>query len=191
MRTCLSLMMIALLALPALAGTITESRSKVEFPASITVEEATLHACGTGLRMKAIFKVYAACFYAEEGAHFGKDRFNVAINGDFSKRIVMQFLRKVGGEKIGAAFAEGIRKSLPEGHDEAVNHFAGLFTEKLRKGDQIVLTYIPGKGLHAEQAGVSLGDCTDSDVIAAIWATWFGSQPVGEDLKQGLLSELK
>ena len=37
------------------------------------------------------------------------------------------------------------------------------------------------------QAGVELGEISDGAVIAAVWATWFGEDPVGKDLKRGLV----
>ena len=39
----------------------------------------------------------------------------------------------------------------------------------------------------ADQAGVRLGMVDDPMLIAAIWATWFGEDPISEDLKKGLV----
>lgn len=188
----LLILAIALTMGTASADVIVESDSGEEFPAALTWNDpgggdsVALRATGTGLRKKAIFKVYAACFYVNTDAELGEDPFAALIEGDFEKSITMRFLRKVGGEKIMGAFREGIRKTLPEGHDEAVDAFAGFFDEKIQKGAELELRYLPGKGLSSYRDGRPLGTIDDPAVIAAIWATWFGDQPISDDLKQGL-----
>ncbi|MDP6417936.1 MAG: chalcone isomerase family protein [Candidatus Krumholzibacteria bacterium] len=175
----------------ALGATVTEPHSKTGFPASIELGEGDsavqLDALGTGLRKKSIIKVYAACFYIARGQELGEDRAADAIHGDFAKRIDMYFLRKVGGAKIAGGFRDGVHKSL-DGHDEALEAFCAMFTGKVQKHESIVLEYLPGRGLEAYQGGKSLGLVTDMDLIAALWATWFGADPVGEELKKGLLA---
>ncbi len=190
MRILVLVMAIFLLAPAAWTDTVIEKSSKTEFPATIALAgsggEIELKALGTGLRKKAIFKVYAGCFYVAEGADMGDDPAAAAIGGDFAKCIDMHFLRDVGGDKIAGAFRDGIRKSL-DGHDEAVEAFCGLFTAEVKKGESIVLSYMPGAGLLARQAGETLGGLEDAEVIAALWATWFGDDPISDDLKEGML----
>ncbi len=190
MRILVIVMAMFLLAPAAWTDTVVEKSSKTEFPATITLAgsdgELKLEALGTGLRKKAIFKVYAGCFYVAEGAELGDDPAAAAIKGDFAKHIDMHFLRDVGGDKIAGAFRDGIRKTL-EGHDEAVEAFCGLFTAEVKKGESIVLSYMPGAGLLAKQAGKELGRLDEVHVIAALWATWFGDDPISDDLKEGML----
>ncbi len=192
MRTLSVIAVLLICALPALGDVIVEKSSKVEFPAEITVADAggeshALRATGTGLRKKMIFKVYAACFYADKRAELGEDPYMAAIEGNFAKKIVMHFMRDVDAEKISGAFHDGIRKTLEEGHDADVDTFVGHFQEEVMKGETIELEYLPGEGLRASQAGAELGQIGDIQVIAAIWATWFGDDPISGDLKRGLL----
>jgi hypothetical protein len=190
MRSIMMFLAIALFATVAMGDVITEKKSKTDFPATITLPGADgpveLNALGTGLRKKAIIKVYAGCFYVEAGANLGEDPATAAINGDFAKQIDMYFLRDVGGGKIGGAFRDGIHKTL-EGHDENVDAFCDLFSAEIKKGESIVLSFLPGLGLSASQAGKELGLLEDADVIAALWATWFGDKPIAKDLKEGML----
>lgn len=190
MRIFMIISALVLLAPLAWGEPMVEKSSKTEFPATITLTgpegQIDLTALGTGLRKKAIFKVYAGCFYVEALTDLGEDPAAAAINGKFAKRIDMHFLRDVGGEKIAGAFREGIRKTL-QGHDEAVEAFCGLFSVEVKKGESIVLSDLPGWGLIAEQAGEELGRLEDGEVIAALWATWFGADPISGDLKEGML----
>jgi len=191
-----ALVALAVLLAPAVralpAEVIVEKDSGQEFPATLTLNDAlggeavTLRATGTGLRKKAWFKVYAACFYVRADVDPGDDPYTSFINDDYEKVIVMRFLRDVGADKIAGAFREGIRKTLPEGHDDAVDAFVGLFTSPVQNGQELVLRYAPGQGLSAEQGGRPLGRLADPAVIAAVWATWFGDEPISKDLKQGL-----
>ncbi len=192
MRKLAVLVILMLSALPVMGEVIIEKSSKTEFPAEISLKDDQgssheLRAAGTGLRKKMIFKVYAACFYVDRQIDLTESPQKTAIAGDFAKKIVMHFLRDVGEDKIGGAFRDGIRKSLPEGSDEAVDLFVGFFTQKVMKGETIELDYLPGMGLSAQQAGIELGRIDDLDVIASIWATWFGDKPISDDLKRGLL----
>jgi len=190
MRILTTLLALILLIPFALGEPMVEKSSKTEFPATLTLTgpdgQIDLIAQGTGLRKKAIFKVYAACFYIDKSADLGEDPATTAIGGDFAKRIDMHFLRDVDGEKIAGAFRDGIHKTL-EGRDEAVEAFCGLFSAEVKKGESIVLSYLPGWGLIAEQAGEELGRLEDPDIIAALWATWFGEDPISGDLKEGML----
>ncbi len=180
------------LPLTASGDVIVESDSDTEFPAELSWndgdqgENVALRATGTGLRKKAWFKVYAACFYVEVDVALEEDPYSALIEGDFAKAITMHFLRDVGADKIANAFKDGIRKTLSEGHDEAVAAFTGLFGKDLKNGDELALHYRPGLGLSAFQDGQALGGIEDPEVIAAIWATWFGDDPISGDLKKGL-----
>ncbi|MCP4550008.1 MAG: hypothetical protein GY835_26415 [bacterium] len=175
----------------SLAETIEEESSHTEFPTMITAPGESgveLQAVGTGIRKKAWFKVYAACFYVDATVDLGADPWDRAINGEFAKLISMHMLRDVDGEKIGGAYREGIRKTLPEGHDEAIDKLVGMYTEKAVNGQDLVLYYEPGKGLRASQGGKELGWIADTEVITALWAIWFGEEPISDDLRKGLLN---
>jgi len=190
MRSLAALLLLALAAPPAAADAVTEPRSGTEFPARVLAaagaDTVALEALGTGLRTKWRVKVYAACLYVAEGADLGEDRHAALIHGDAPRRIVMHFLRGVGAGKVAGAFRDGIRKTLREGHDEAVDAFCGLFAEDLREGEEIVLTQLPGAGLVVERSGTRLGAVADAGVVAAVWATWFGDDPISGDMKRRL-----
>lgn len=196
MRRLSALILAPLIALPAFGSeVIVESDSGEEFPAALIWNDpgdgssAALRATGTGLRKKAWFKVYAACFYVREDADLGEDPYAAFIDGDFEKSITMRFLRDVGADKIMGAFRDGIRKTLPEGSDEAVEAFVGMWTDPATKGKELSIRYRPGQGLSGYQDGRPLGSIDDASVIAAVWATWFGDEPISDDLKKGLAGQ--
>jgi hypothetical protein len=145
MRTLAALLLLALAVVPAAADTVTEPRNETEFPARVPAaadgDTIALEALGTGLRTKWGIKVYAAGLYVAEGADLGGSRHAALIRGAVPRRIVMHFLRDVEAGEVAGTLREGIRKTLPAGHDE---------------------------------------------VAAAVWATWFGDDPISGDMKRRL-----
>ena len=55
------------------------------------------------------------------------------------------------------------------------------------EGDEIVMTYAPGKGTVVSAKGVEKGVIEGKDFADALFAVWLGANPVQEDLKKALL----
>ena len=60
----------------------------------------------------------------------------------------------------------------------------------MKKGQQIVLTYVPGSGTTVDVNGKAKGVLQDKAVADAILTTWIGPKPgPGEDFKKGILGK--
>jgi hypothetical protein len=55
------------------------------------------------------------------------------------------------------------------------------------EGDQVVLTYVPGKGTLVSAKGQDKGVIEGKDFADALFAVWLGGNPVQDDLKAALL----
>jgi hypothetical protein len=55
------------------------------------------------------------------------------------------------------------------------------------KGDEILLTYVPGRGTVVTAKGVEKGIIEGKDFADALFAVWLGPNPAQEDLKRALL----
>ena len=55
------------------------------------------------------------------------------------------------------------------------------------EGDEIHLTYEPGKGTRVTARGTDRGTIEGRDFADALFAVWLGPQPVQDDLKKALL----
>jgi hypothetical protein len=64
--------------------------------------------------------------------------------------------------------------------------FSAMFSVK--EGDQIVMTYLPGKGTAVSVKGTEKGVIEGKDFADALFAVWLGNNPVQEDLKKALLT---
>lgn len=170
-------------ALPVLAKEV----AGVSLPETTTVDGKTLKLNGMGLRKKVVFKVYVAGLYLETPS---KDAAAV-ISSDQAKRMQLSVLRSLSSHQVSEAIEEGFEKNSKA-------HMAALKPrlEKLEtmipnveKGDQILLTYVPGKGTVVSAKNVEKGVIEGKDFADALFSVWLGGNPVQEDLKKALLGD--
>jgi hypothetical protein len=59
----------------------------------------------------------------------------------------------------------------------------------LKKGDELTITYIPGKGTHVQSKGGQDLSVEGKDFADALFSVWLGKDPVDDDLKDGMLGK--
>jgi chalcone isomerase-like protein len=173
--TCLAI------AAPVLAKEV----SGVTLTDTATVEGKTVKLNGAGLRKKVVFKVYVGGLYLENPS---KDAATV-ISSDQIKRMQLSVLRSLSTKQITEAIEEGFEKN-----SKAQMGALKPRLEKLKsmipdvvEGEQILLTYVPGKGTLVSAKGAEKGVIEGKDFADALFAVWLGPNPVQEDLKKALL----
>ena len=60
----------------------------------------------------------------------------------------------------------------------------GSLIPNVEKGDEIALTYVPGKGTVVNVKGAEKGVIEGKDFADALFSVWLGTSPVQEDLKR-------
>ena len=157
----------------------------VSLPETTTVDGKTLKLNGIGLRKKMVFKVYVAGLYVENPS---KDAATV-VSSDQVKRMQLSVLRTLSSRQVGEAIREGFEKN-----SRATMAALKARLEKLEamipnveKGDQILLTYVPGKGTVVSAKNVEKGVIEGKDFADALFSVWLGGNPVQADLKAALL----
>ncbi len=157
----------------------------VKVPDTVTVEGKTLKLNGAGLRTKVVFKVYVLGLYLEATS---KDAATI-ISSDQVKSIRMSYLREVAGPKISETIAEGFERNskaeMPK-LKPRLDKLAAMIPD-LVKGDEIVLTYVPGKGTVVTAKGAEKGVIEGKDFADALFSVWLGANPAQENLKKALL----
>jgi len=157
----------------------------VTLPDTVSVEGKTLKLNGAGLRTKMVFKVYVAGLYLETPS---KDAATV-ISSDQVRRMHLSILRSLDRSKITEAISEGFEKNskaqLPalKARLDRLNSMI----PNVEKGDQILLTYVPGRGTVVSAKNVEKGVIEGKDFADALFSVWLGANPVQPDLKKGLL----
>jgi hypothetical protein len=169
------------LAFPLLALDV----SGVNVADTMTVEGKTLKLNGAGLRKKAMFKVYVAALYVENPS---KDA-GALTSTDQIRSMRLHFLRDVKGQAVTDAIKEGFERNskaqLPALADRLAK-FSSM-VPNVAEGDDMVMTYVPGKGTVVSVKGLEKGTIEGKDFADALFTVWLGADPVQENLKADLL----
>jgi hypothetical protein len=160
----------------------------VNFPDTETVGNSTLKLSGIGLRKKLIINVYLGALYQET---VSSDAAQV-ISADKPKRVVLHFLyNNVGKDDLVNAWDEGFKNNNPADRLAAVKDrietFKGFFTEPVKSGEKIIITYVPGTGTEVSIKGAVKGTIPGQDFMEALFSVWLGPKPPSGDLKKGML----
>lgn len=181
-KTVLALTLAAAMAAPASAATI----GGANLPDTVTAGGQQLVLNGGGVRKKLFIKVYAAALYLP-ARQSSPERILAA---DTPRQMLMHFLFDVEKEKIAEAWQEGLAANTPNTTPAVKQAFSTLssWMADMKKGERIVLTYVPGAGTSVEVKGQVRGVLPDKAVADAILATWIGPKPgPGEDFKKAIL----
>ncbi len=165
----------------ALAGEV----AGVKMPDTVTVEGKTLKLNGMGLRKKMVFKVYVAGLYVETPS---KDA-AALVSSDQVKRMQLSVLRSLKAAQVTEAIEEGFEKNSKSQMPVLKPKLdrLGKIVPNVEKGDDIVLTYVPGKGTVVTVKGAEKGVIEGKDFADALFGVWLGGNPIQEDLKKELL----
>ena len=173
------------LVLAVAASAVAGEAAGVKLPDTATIEGKTLKLNGIGLRKKMMFKVYVAALYVETPSTDAA----TLLASDQVKSITLHILRGLDGAQIGEAISDGFwhnsKKQMPE-LNERLQKLIGMFPAVV-EGDQIVLTYVPGKGTSVVAKGQARGTIEGKDFADALLSVWLGANPVQDDLKAALL----
>ncbi len=161
----------------------------VTMPGIVTISGKTCQLVGMGLRKKFFFKIYVGGLYMEHPTHKpGRVLDDLGI-----KRVVMHFLYgEVSAKKMQGAWTEGFKANLGERYSSLkskIDLFNALFTEPVRRGDEVWVTYLPGRGTQVIFKGKVKGVIPGKDFMKAVFSVWFGKVPADSHLKWGMLGK--
>jgi hypothetical protein len=147
----------------------------------------TLVLNGLGLREATLLMVdvYVAGLYLESKS---SDAATI-LGADHPKRLVLTFVRSVAREKLVDAWSEGLDKNAGDKRGAVADGFARLNAAMtdVKKGDTVVLTYLPGQGTTVEVRGKAGPPIEGDDFQAVLFSIWLGAQPPNVALRDGLL----
>ncbi|GAB4376019.1 MAG: hypothetical protein Kow0062_15790 [Acidobacteriota bacterium] len=214
-RTPVSLLAAAALVAPTVvppaiaADTLVEPSSGVAFelrrPAPAD-DAMTLELAGVGLRKKAlIFKVYAFGLYLDPAAareHLapfrGRSADELRADPSFYEALaelpgerlcVMRFLRNVGADAMREALDASLDRTVSK-DDPARAAFGALWTEKIRKGEEVAIEIAGDGTVTVWRDGRRVGSVQSAPIGLALMLSWVGPEPVSEDIKQGVAERI-
>jgi hypothetical protein len=159
----------------------------VTMPDTIQAWGTPLVLNGMGVRTKYMVKVYVAGLYLDQKSSDPE----AIVKKDAPKRIVMQFLHTVSSKQMSEAFTESFNENAPDASQAMkpdVDHFLGQL-EPLRENDQMVITYIPGRGTVLVIRGSEKLTVPNPAFAQLIFSVWLGPKPPNPELKKGLLGQ--
>ena len=181
--TLCAVVMAVVLALPVAA----KEAGGVQFPETLTVEGKELKLNGAGLRKKFVVNVYAAGLYVESPSQSAQQ----VIESDQVKRVRLSMLRDLDKKTITEAIVDGFKKNSKD-KLPALQQRLDTFTAAIpdvKKGEELLLTYAPGKGTTIESKGGQKISVEGKDFADALFAVWLGKSPVDGSLKDGMLGK--
>lgn len=160
----------------------------VTFPAKTTVNSKTLLYNGGGLREKYTLDLYVAALYLKRPSMDA----NKIINGDEEMAIHIELVSNaVTRDKFVETVKEGFEKSSHGSASESeIKEFMAFFKDEFKKGDQIDLEYISGKGVVVKKNGTKLGTASGLEFKKALFSIWLGTKPADSSLKKGMLGKV-
>jgi Chalcone isomerase-like len=183
-----ALMVAALFAGGALAQAV--EREGVKFEPTAQVGGAALQLNGTGVRTRAIFKVYVAGLYVPQTSSSAA----TLLSQKGPRRLSLTMLRNVDADSFAGPLNEGLHKNHTEAQVVAFKpqidamNAALKAIDEAKKGDVLHFEYLPDSGtritVNAQQKGASI---PGEDFFTAMLRIWLGDKPADADLKKGLL----
>lgn len=190
LRACRFFLPTLALLLAALLPPASRAAASDTPPAHFTLDGQALVLNGTGIRYKAVFKVYHASLYLPQKAH----SFPQVLQQSGPKRLEIHMLRDIDANELGKLFTKGIEQNTPRqelGHVlPGVVRMGELFAQhkKLRNGDSFALDWVPGTGMSISINGQPQGtQFADPAFFTAMLGIWLGDKPADALLKQALL----
>jgi len=164
----------------------------VTLPDNITIDGTSvpLQLNGMGYRTKFIFDVYILGFYTE--SKVGSRDAAQALAGP--KRIIMHMVREeVSREKMANALREGFEENTSDEQLAKLNARIQTFTDyfpDLKKGDVIILDYVPASGTRITINDKVEGVIEGADFYTGLLDIWLGEEPADDDLKDAMLGQV-
>ena len=176
----------ALLALSLTLPAGAASLAGVTLPDKAEVGGQTLVLNGLALRTKFFIKVYVGGLYLPQKEKAAAK----VLSEDVPRRMVMHFLYSVSKDQMCDAWKEGLEQNSPKAAPDVKKAFTTLcaWMEPIPKGNELTLTYTPGKGTEVQVNGKTKGTLEGKATSDAIVGTWIGPDPgPGADFKKGVM----
>jgi hypothetical protein len=169
-----------------LAGAVQTSArtlADVELPETISVDDATLHLNGMGLREATVLhvKAYVGGLYLEKPSHDA----DTVIDSKQRKRVTMVFLRDISKKQLASGWADSLRAVAPD-ESAAIGRFMELVPDVKKRG-RMEFTFRPGQGVEIAYDGKPRGTIEGDGFARALLTVWFGPKPGDPNLKKGML----
>jgi Chalcone isomerase-like len=160
---------------------------KLDETASVAGKELKLN--GVGIRKATVLKVkvYVGALYVETPSKDGA----AILAADQVMRVKQVFVRNVGKEKLTDAYQEDFKNAAAGNLDKYKDRIDKLLATvtDVKEGDEVLLTYVPGKGTTLTAHGADQVTLEGKDFAQLLFGFWLGPSPVDHGLQDGMLGK--
>lgn len=159
------------------------------FPPELEVGSRKAVLNGAGLCEYGMFNVdvYWGALYLEKKSKKPRE----VIRSDQLKRIHLHFVRALTSKQMRAAYEAAFKITAGPRRPRfatKIAEFQALLTE-VKKGESLLMTYTPEKGLEISIAGKVRGTVEGAEFARLVFELYFGETPPDPNLKRGMLGK--
>jgi hypothetical protein len=158
----------------------------LDFADTLQIEETRFTLNGVASYKKLGFSILVAALWL---AHTERDPDKILIE-DMPRRYVTHFQRKVSSRRVCKEWNKSLDANSPDASGEVKQQFQTLclWIHDFRAGDEIAVTYFPGRGSIVELDGTRVGEIPGKGFADAYFACVLGPRPaLGKGFKKALL----
>ena len=187
LRLFASLLIVALLAGTAFAGTKTKDGVTMQDKVTVSSTDLLLNGMGTREATIAYIDVYVAGLYLEARSTDGA----AIAKSTTKKQLVLHFVRDVDRSDIMTAWNDGFENNAPGGKaafQAKITQLNGWMRD-MKSGQKLTFTYVKDSGVEINVNGTRMGTIPGDDFAEAFFLIWLGKKPPNAGLKKGLLGQ--
>ena len=163
--------------------------SGVKVDAKLSLEGQSLVLNGAGTREKMWIDLYVGSLYLPKKSSNAADIMGSADAAAIKLDIVSGMITS---EKMINAVNEGFEnatggKTAPL--KAKIDKFKSFFKEEIKKGDEFIISNVPGTGVVVFKNGVKKGSIEGADFKKALFGIWLSNKPADKDLKEAMLGK--
>jgi Chalcone isomerase-like len=167
-----------------------------DFADTLQVAGSTLSLNGTGKRQVAIYSLYLAALYLPRKTNSPEAIYAQDGPKRLEMRIVIPLVKDVSTQEFVKAINKGVSRNTTEAEkasvEERVRQFNAAITEvgRVKKGDRLVIDYLPGQGTVLTVNGKVYGQPIEGqDFYAVFLKVFIGDHNSDARLRSGLLGQ--
>tara|TARA_B110000305_G_scaffold50782_1_gene55240 strand:- start:1437 stop:2042 length:606 start_codon:yes stop_codon:yes gene_type:complete len=162
--------------------------SGVTFLPKLDIKGKSLFFNGCGLREKYTLDLYVAGLYLEKTT---MDANKVMAADEMSAIKIVITSSKVTRDKFNESVKDGFENATTGKATAAqIGQFKGFFVDAFNVKDEILMIYVPGKGVAVTINGKFKGLVEGLEFKKRLYAIWLGDKPASAKLKKGMLGRL-
>ena len=158
----------------------------VNFPSKITINNTSVVLNGGGLREKYGFlDLYVGALYIKSKSSDANKI--IMADEEMGIRIVI-VSSMVTRERFIEALVEGFENTTAGASNQSqINQFEKFYNDPFVETDEIVITYVPGEGVHFYKNRDKRGTIKGLPFKQALFGIWLGGVPADDSLKEEML----